>query len=77
MNLNKIVWLDFDYMNRHYEGEAIPSGITENSSFPAFDIYFDNEYNGTICRSNNSWISEIETGMVNIIGRFLLSGYSC
>lgn len=56
MNLNQIVWLDFDYMNKHYEGEAIPA-LTRHDNYlsPAFDIYFDNEYSGTIMKDNNHW----------------------
>ena len=76
MNLNQIVWLDFDYMNKHYEGEAMPSFSTPNSSIPpAFDIYFENEYSGTIVKENNDWVSDnrIEDGLVRIITRKLSS----
>jgi len=56
MSLNQIVWLDFDYMNKHYEGEAIPAFTGQsNTSLPAFDIYFDNEYSGTVMKDNNHW----------------------
>ncbi len=76
MNLNQIVWLDFDYMNNHYEGEAIPALTSQNSSMlPAFDIYFNNEYNGTLLKNDNQWTANnyIEKGMVKIIGNKLLS----
>lgn len=70
MSANQIVWLDFDYMNKHYEGEAIPALINENDTFaPAFDIYFNNEYSGTIIKDNNYWSlnSYIDTDMLKII----------
>jgi hypothetical protein len=75
MNLNQIVWLDFDYMNKHYEGEAIPALTQTNSMLPAFDIYFNNEYSGTLLKNENQWTanSYIENGMVKIIGNKLLS----
>lgn len=57
MNLNQIVWLDFEYMNKHYEAEAIPAFRSPNNALvPAFDIYFDNEYSGTIIKDSNHWV---------------------
>lgn len=56
MILNQIVWLDFDYMNKHYEAEAIPAFTTNNAFVPAFDIYFNNEYSGTIIKDSNHWV---------------------
>jgi hypothetical protein len=56
MSLSQIVWLDFDYMNKHFEGEAIPVLISSNNSLsPAFEVYFNNEYNVTIVNDNNNW----------------------
>ena len=53
MNLKQIVWLDFDYKNKHYQGEAIAAVSTSNNCLlPAFEIYFDNEYNGTIAKES-------------------------
>ena len=56
MSLKKIVRLDIDNMNKHYEAEAIPALTNFNdSALPAFDIYFDNEYSGTIIKDNDFW----------------------
>ena len=74
MNLNQIVWLDFDYMNEHYEGEATPAlSFTTSSMLPAFDIYFNNEYSGTVIQDENRWIPDqpMDSGLVKIIGRRL------
>ena len=74
MNVNQIVWLDFDYMNEHYKGEAMPAlSAANNSLFPAFDIYFNNEYSGTVIKDDNHWISDnrLEAGILKIIGRQL------
>lgn len=76
MNLTQTVWLDFDYMNEHYEGEAIPAySISNNSVLPAFDIYFNNEYNGTLVKTESNWISnnQIDKGLARIIGNKLLA----
>jgi len=76
MNLNQIVWLDFDYKNKHYEGEAIAAFSTSNNcKLPAFEIYFDNEYNGTICKQQGDWIPDnyIEEGLAKIISSKLFS----
>ena len=79
MNLNQIVWLDFDYMNKHYEGEAIPSSsVLNNSHVPAFDVYFNNEYSGTMFVSDNNWISDchLDYDMGKIIRRKILSCFN-
>ena len=71
MSLNQIVWLDFEYMNKHYEAEAIPAFTTSsNSAFvPAFDIYFDNEYRGTIVKDSNHWAANnyMDSDLLKII----------
>ena len=70
MNLNQIVWLDFDYMSKHYEGEAIPVLFTSNNSVSsAFDVYFNNEYTGTIVNDNKKWSlgNYMENELVKII----------
>ena len=75
MKLNQIVWLDFDYLNKHYEGEAIPCELTSDDlQSPAFDIYFDNEYNGTLLKNNNFWNAEkyLDNAMIKIIGNKLM-----
>lgn len=77
MNLNQTVWLDFDYRNKHYEGEAIPClTIEDGSRLPGFDIYFNNEYNGTILKNDIYWISDIDNGMVKIISCKLTSFFN-
>ena len=70
MNLNQTVWLDFDYMNKHYEAEAIPALTNHNNVLSAaFDIYFNNEYSGTIIKENNYWSlnSYIDNDLLKII----------
>ena len=74
MNLHQTIWLDFDYMSKHYEGEAIPAlVISNNAPAPAFDIYFNNEYNGTIVKDSKNWgaASYIEQGLLHIISNKL------
>ena len=74
MNLNQVVWLDFDYMNEHYEGEATPAlSFPTGSMIPAFDIYFNNEYSGTVIQDENRWVPDqpMDMGLVKIIGRRL------
>lgn len=78
MQSKQIVWLDFDYKNNHYEGEAIDTSFTKNNClFPAFDIYFNNEYNGTMRKHQNCWVPEnnhyLEDDLAKIIGRKLYS----
>lgn len=75
MSLHQIVWLDFDYMNKHYEGEAIPALTNyENELSPAFEIYFDNEYSATIIKDNNYWTlnSYIDNDVLKIIRKKLV-----
>jgi hypothetical protein len=73
MYLPQIVWLEFDYMNEHYEAEAIPAFYNvSNSVMPAYEIYFNNEYNGTIVQQNNGWLNNLmEEGLSKVIGRKL------
>jgi len=76
MSLNQIVWLDFEYMNKHYEAEAIPAfTASSNSAFvPAFDIYFDNEYSGTIVKDSNHWVlnNYVDNELLKLIRNKLL-----
>ncbi|MBV9963737.1 MAG: hypothetical protein JO072_15960 [Parafilimonas sp.] len=74
----QIVWLDFDYKNNHYEGEAIDiSSVKNNCLLPAFDIYFNNEYTGTMRKQQDCWVADssyyMEEGIAKIIGRKLYS----
>ena len=70
MSAHQIVWLDFDYMNKHYEAEAIPALTNHNNTLSAaFDIYFNNEYSGTIIKDNIYWSlnSYIDNDLLKII----------
>jgi len=71
--LSQIVWLEFDYKSKHYEAEAIPALCSiSNTVIPAYEIYFDNEYNGTIVNENNGWLNNLmEEGLAKVIGRKL------
>lgn len=74
MYLPQIVWLEFDYMNKHYEGEAIPVLANfDNSTVPAFEIYLHNEYNGTVVQQDNNWslYNFFEEGLAKIVTRKL------
>ena len=78
MHLKQIVWLDFDYKNNHYEGEAISTSLNKNNClFPAFDIYFNNEYTGTMRKHQDCWVVDssyyLEEELAKIIGRKLYS----
>ncbi len=76
MNNNQSLALNFDYENKHYEGEAVPASFKQDaSSNPAFDIFLDNEYNGTIVRSNGRWASDnhIDSGLITVIGSIIIT----
>lgn len=78
MYLNQIVWLDFDYKNNHYEGEAIASCFNKSSNpLSAYDIYFNNEYTGTMRKQQDCWVADnsyyMDAGIAQIIGRKLYS----
>lgn len=76
MYLPQIVWLEFDYKNKHYEGEAIPVAIASKGALnPVFEIYFDNEYSGTAVQQNNTWALNnfFEEGLAKIVGMKLIS----
>ena len=74
MNTNQSLALNFDYENKHYEGEAIPAS-SKTSTTPAFDIYLDNEYNGTIVKTNNRWLSDnhFDNGLIAAIGSIIIT----
>ena len=76
MNLNQIIWLDFEYMNKHYEGEAIPASyILNNCRVPAFDVYFNNEFGATIFINDDNQVSEcyLHHDILKIIRRKLMA----
>ncbi|HEY2725892.1 MAG TPA: hypothetical protein VGI61_01860, partial [Parafilimonas sp.] len=71
MNINQSLALNFDYENKHYEGEAVPASSEQSlSKNPAFDIFINNEYNGTIVKTDDHWISDnhFDSGLIAAIG---------
>ncbi len=67
--------LNFQYQDKHYQGEAITSSSKQNSAvFPAFDIFLDNEYNGTIVKAKDHWTSDnhFDSGLLAAIGSILV-----
>lgn len=75
MNLNQTIPLTFNYRDKHYEGEAIHASSESASSCPAFDIFIDNEYTGTIVKSNNKWRSDnhFDSGLIAAIGSVIIT----
>ena len=74
--MKQSIKLEFDYQNKHYKLEAIPASPKRfNASFPAFDIFLDNEYNGTIVKINNGWKSDnhFDNDLVSTIGILLIT----
>ena len=68
--------LSFEYGNEHYEGEAIPSlPKQEKSSFPAFDIFFNDEFTGKIVRVSDEWTTDnhFDKGLIAAIGGILIT----
>jgi|KBSMisStaDraftv2_1062788.scaffolds.fasta_scaffold1808083_1 hypothetical protein len=76
MNLNQIVWLDFDYKNKHYEGEAIATlSVKNNCTREVFEIYFNNEYSGALCKHQERWVPDmhLEEDLARIISSKLFT----
>jgi len=75
MNSAEIIPLKFDYKDEHYEGEAVPASPENASSCPAFDIFIDDEYTGTIVKSNDSWRSDnhFDSGLIAAIGSVIIT----
>lgn len=76
MKSKSSIELNFDYGNKHYKGEAIPASAEQSSSTcPAFDIFLDNEYNGTIVKTNGHWTSDnhIDSGLIAAIGSIIIT----
>jgi len=75
MNSSEVIPLKFDYKDEHYEGEAVHASSKSASSCPAFDIFIDDEYTGTIVKSNNNWISDnhLDSGLIAAIGSVLIT----
>lgn len=71
---NKIIKLNFNYQNKRYKGEAIAAFTRLNNDTPAFDIFLDNEYTGTIVKTNDRWISDnhFDNELITIIGNRLI-----
>jgi hypothetical protein len=75
MDTNQGLALNFDYGNKHYEGEAIPASSKKSSlANPAFDIFLDDEYNGTIVKTDGRWTSDnhFDNGLIAAIGSILI-----
>jgi hypothetical protein len=78
MNLNQIIWLEFEYLNKRYEAEAIPASyILNNCRVPAFDVYFDNEFGATIFINDDNQVSEcyLHHDILKIIRRRIMSHF--
>jgi hypothetical protein len=76
MNANQSLALNFDYENKHYEGEAIPASSKQSFlTNPAFDIFIDDEYNGTIVKTDDRWTSDnhFDSDLVAAIGSIILA----
>lgn len=76
MNFNESLSLNFDYENKHYEGEAIPASSKKSTlANPAFDIFLDNEYNGTIVQTDDRWTSDnhFDHGLIAVIGSTIIT----
>jgi hypothetical protein len=75
MNATKSIELNFDYQNKHYHGEAVPAYAKQNNETPAFDIYLDDEYNGTIVKTKDRWISDnhFDNGLIAVIGGIIIA----
>jgi len=72
---NKIFELNFNYQNKHYNGEAIGAYAKQNNDMPAFDIFLDDEYNGTIVKTNGRWISDnhFDSDLIAVIGSIIIT----
>ena len=76
MNPKQNIELNFDYQDKHYEGEAVPASSKQtSSSYPAFDIFLDNEYNGTIVKTDDHWTSDnhFDRGLIAAIGSIIIT----
>ncbi len=75
MNTTESIKLNFDYQNRHYYGEAVPAYAKQSNETPAFDIYLDNEYNGTIVKTKDKWTSDnhFDSGLIAVIGAIIIT----
>ena len=71
----KSIPLNFYYQDKHYQGEAITSSSKQSTAtFPAFDIFLNDEYNGTIVKAKDQWASDnhFDSGLIAAIGLFIL-----
>lgn len=72
---NKIIELNFNYQNKQYNGEAVAAYAKQNNDTPAFDIFLDDEYNGTIVKTNGRWISDnhFDNELISVIGSIIIT----
>jgi len=77
MNLipNTTIKLNFNYQNKQYNGEAISAYAKQNNDVPAFDIFLDDEYNGTIVKTSGRWISDnhFDSDLIAFIGSIIIT----
>ncbi|MBS1746981.1 MAG: hypothetical protein JST21_12490 [Bacteroidetes bacterium] len=74
MNLNQSIPLCFDYEEKHYEGEAYPS-TPECADCTAYDVYLQDEFAGTIIKTNSKWLSDshLDRGLLATIGGVIIA----
>ncbi|MEP6466745.1 MAG: hypothetical protein ABJB05_10590 [Parafilimonas sp.] len=75
MNTDESLALNFDYENKHYEGEAVlASSKKSTETNPAFDIFLGDEYNGTIVETDGHWATDnhLDSGLLTVIGSVIL-----
>jgi hypothetical protein len=76
MNADQSLALNFDYNNKHYNGEAVPAAAKQcTSTNPAFDIFINDEYNGTIVKTDDRWTSDnhFDSNLVAVIGSVIIA----
>ena len=72
---NQSIPLNFEYADRHYKGEAIQASSESTSSCPAFDVFLEDEYTGTVIKTNNTWRSDnhLDSGLLAAIGSVIIT----
>lgn len=76
MNSKRSITLNFDYQDKHYEGEAVSASSKQTAAlYPAFDIFLDDEYNGTIVKTDDHWTSDnhFDSGLITAIGSIIIT----
>jgi hypothetical protein len=75
MQSKERIALSFDYANKHFEGEAFPASTPDSDACPAFDVYLQNEFTGTVIKTDTAWKSDshLDRGLLAAIGSVLLT----